>query len=211
MFGKKEERIAAFGNWEERGVIGTRVEIDNKKVIVLWRGSPVLETKYKTEKSKDGKLSLLLEKNGLRYAGSEKDYATVTELFLREGRLNLIEFFPITGESKTVLDRTENNRYGNYDIVTKDYLPLLNGSWKDDHGFFTMRFSGSTMELNGRKIEFCVLKPRGSSLPIRIVNVDPGSDIIGDFCSIEFKGGEIVAQLLVCDAPNMFFIFTKNK
>ena len=32
------------GAWEERGVIGTRIEIDGDDICVLWRNAPVLET-----------------------------------------------------------------------------------------------------------------------------------------------------------------------
>ena len=45
-----ETRKALDGAWEERGVIGTRIEIKGDKLTVLWRSGVVLETKFKTER-----------------------------------------------------------------------------------------------------------------------------------------------------------------
>ena len=113
------------GAWEERGVIGTRIEIDGKNITVLWRNSPVLTTMFKL-KDAEGGAELELKSNGLRYEGSKSDYATVTRIFYSEGRLIFEEHFPITGPSKTELTKTECSRFGNY-TVCDNVLKELQG------------------------------------------------------------------------------------
>ena len=38
------------GAWETKGYLGPRIEIRGRKLIRLWRGSPVLETTFTKEK-----------------------------------------------------------------------------------------------------------------------------------------------------------------
>ena len=90
----KEIYSELTGAWEERGVIGDRVEIDGKRITVLWRNMPVLETKYKVEKS-DGGYVLVLNETGLRYRSDASNYAELTRVFYKDGSLELTKFFPI--------------------------------------------------------------------------------------------------------------------
>ena len=54
------------GAWEEKGVIGIRIEINGSHIVVLWRNSPVLDTKFQLVEGENEK-ELKLKKNGLRY------------------------------------------------------------------------------------------------------------------------------------------------
>ena len=57
-------------------MIGTRIEITGKSLVILWRNSPLLETKYTLIDMKD-KTLIRLKKSGLRYPGAVTDYAAV--------------------------------------------------------------------------------------------------------------------------------------
>lgn len=197
------------GNWEERGVIGTRIEIAKGKICVLWRNSPVLETSFTVKKDSE-KLILKLKDNSLRYKGDSKEYATVKEISYEGGKLTFVEVFPITGESSEVLEKTENSRYGNYKIVDDRILPLLNGKWKSDDGFSEFTFSRGKLTLRGQTIKIHALQYNSSfdSGEYKIVDDDPSkNDRIFDFINMKFSGGELTAVIPVCDAPSIVVVF----
>ena len=138
IFGAKKRIEAELnGAYEERGVIGTRVEIEGKSITVLWRNRPVLETTFKTEET-DGGYLLRLEDSGLRNAGDPHVYATVTRVFVHGGTMEFDEEFPISGPSKNRLEKTALTRYGNVTICD-ELLPDLEGTWKeaDGSGYWT--------------------------------------------------------------------------
>ena len=126
------------GAWEEPGVIGTRIEISGSRLTVLWRNSPVLETKFSTKKQA-GRTDLLPKSRGFRYKSAISDYAELKELYFEDGKLVLIEHFPITGDSETKLEKTDRSRYGDYTIAD-EALNELKGTWIDDHGFLPLVF-----------------------------------------------------------------------
>lgn len=203
----KEIYSELAGAWEERGVIGDRVEIDGKRITVLWRNMPVLETKYKAEKS-DGGYVLALKDTGLRYRGDASNYAELTRVFYKDGSLELTKFFPITGESKDVLTKTEYSRYGNFTIVD-EILPELEGTWEDDNGFLSLVFRGDTMALNGEVTKIHVLRP-GSGYGCVIADADPSKYDFPGFSRPEYLGGVITIRMIVCDAPPMEFTLKKK-
>ena len=197
------------GAWEERGVIGTRIEIDGKRITVLWRGGPVLETTFKIVVSESG-FELRLKKNGLRYAGAYSDYAEVKSVTYADGKLTFTEYFPITGESKTTLSRTDRTRYGDYDI-DQSVLPELQGVWKSDP--FEIEFKNDEAVLDGDKRRIVVLRPRngyGSEGRYIIADSDPSVDEWHGFSRFEYEGGVIRTRMLVCDAPSVEFVFRKS-
>ena len=188
------------GAWEERGVVGTRVEIDDKKITVLWRNAPVLETTFKT-KTEGGGLKLVLSKNGLRYSGTFSDYAEITELKYDDGQLEMTEYFPISGESKATLSKTENSRYGNYDIVDS-VLNELQGKWQDEEGYFELEFHKDEMILNGRKTKIHVLRSKdGQDHRYLIADADPSVYELQGFSSFSFDGRTIAGLMTILDAP----------
>ncbi len=198
------------GNWEERGVIGIRVEIIGDSLTVLWRGGPVLETRFKAEEGEDGALSLKLDKNGLRYKGAANDYATVTGITYRDEKLTFEEHFPITGPSVTVLSKTENNRYGNYEI-RNDLIKGLEGTWTDGSGYNELVFKDDTMTVNGKKIRFVVLKPCWSANREYIIrDADPSKELPYGLSAIRIEGDTLVSSILVCDAPSIPLTFRRK-
>ena len=209
LFGNGGKYKRLYGAWEERGVIGTRIEIDKKTVTVLWRGAPVLVSGYSV-KEDGGKLTLVLEKNGMRYEHSTSDYATVTELYEEDGKLTFKELFPISGPSQTLLTKTENNRYGNYDVVTDECLPLLAGSWKDDRGFYELTFRKDVLTIRGEKKKIVLLKNRSYPSEIIVHAEDPSADMIDGLTNIVLRGDMLYATIPVCDAPSMELRFTKQ-
>lgn len=205
----REIMNALDGAWEERGVIGTRIEIKKDRLTVLWRSGVVLETKFKTEQSGD-KIELILESRGMRYAGASSDYATVTDLYLDGGALYFEEDFPITGKSVTKLEKTENSRYGNVTFVDGSVLRELRGEWRDDSGYHTLIFKANTVEINGEKVKIRVVKD-SSGGPCRIINDDPSKDGVGYFYMMEYLIDIIIARIMVCDAPPAIYTFRRVK
>lgn len=206
-----KKKSAADGNWEERGVIGTRIEISDGTVTVLWRNVPVLVTKFKEEREGDA-TELVLNERGMRYPSDSRDYATVTKLYLEGETLHFVEYFPITGESRTALTRTDNSRYGNYDIVDDKIAPMLQGDWVADE-YNELHVKGLRMSRDGETTEFHVLAPRGGSPAgeYRIVDVDPSKSGMMEYVNMRFAGGVIRAVIPVCDAPSIELTFIKRK
>ena len=207
LFGRKPEWEGA---WEECGVLGTRIEIEGKKLIVLWRGGPVLETTFRAVK-KDGVTELVPAHTGMRYQGDSKDYADVVSLTFADGELTFVEHFPITGDSRSVLTKTDYSRYGNCD-PTDELFPALKGRWKSTDGFWEIVFDGDEMTLNGDKRRFVVLKSRPPyDNEYRIADPDPTVGMLHGLYPLEYHGDTLVTWLEVCDAPAPKIVFVKVK
>ena len=197
------------GAWEERGVIGTRIEIDGDGVCILWRNSTVLETTYKAEE-RDGGYELVLRKTGMRYAGDAKDYAEVSGLFYNGEELVFTEDFPITGKSESRLTKTENSRYGNY-TVCDEILKELAGTWKSGDGFVEAVFKGDSLTFCGERRKIHVLKPNGTGGVYEIADADPSIYEMRGFSRLEYDGSALRTRMLVCDAPSVQYILTRTE
>lgn len=196
------------GAWEERGVIGTRVEIDGNKIVVLWRSSPVLTTAFRVKRS-DCAAELILKKTGLRYAGAAMDYAEITGMAFADGKLTLTEHFPITGESKTVLTPTENTRYGRC-APDPSALPLVAGEWTDEKGYCRLFFREDRVTINGRERRFVVLRPFDGG-ELFVADADPAADGWEGMDRLVLRGEVLLSSVRVCDAPSVPLIFHRVK
>ena len=200
------------GAWEPRGYLGPRVEIQGRRFIRLWRGSPVLETTFTTEKE-EGKLRLLLKKTELSYAGSDRSYATVKECWFADGAITLVDDFPITGESTDVLYPTANSRYGNVTLADREMLPQLAGKWvSEDNDSFLMIRKG-LLEFGYEdgpvhREEIAVVRSNTDG-EVRIVHRDPSRDGVGMYGPLRYEGGVLRTYIPVCDAPAVEIVFRK--
>ena len=198
------------GAWEERGVIGTRIEIDSPRVTVLWRNAPVLTTTFREVESGDN-TELVLKHSGLRYDTSASDYAEIKSLIYEDGKLNMTEFFPISGESVKTLEKTGNSRYGDFTIVD-EVLKELRGEWLDDGGTYPLKFSGNTLSFCGSKTKIHILRSNSGYPPdLRIVDENPACYGILDFTSLDYDGETITGRIMVCDAPSVRLVYKKVK
>ena len=209
--GNVKEMLQGF--WAP-GDYGTRIEIEGDRFLVLWRNSPVLNTTFSVKEDKDGCVVLLKDK-GLRYQGASSDYATVTDCRLKDGKMYLHKYFPITGDSEEVLSKTTNSRYGNVTVITKEMLPRLTGLWKTDDGRFEMKIENGmlTWRFNKSKWEkpeaIAVVRYNYEQNPeiFTIVNQDPSQDYICHLTPFRYNGGLLITHMLVYDAkaPDMIF------
>ena len=202
------------GAWEPKGYIGPRVEIRGRKLVRLWRGSPVLETGF-TTREEDGKLLLLLRDTELRYAGAGSPYASVKACWYADGALTFVDDFPITGESTDVLFPTDNSRYGNVTVVDREMLPLLRGKWAARDWGFVLRFRGRVMEYGfgdelSEREEIIALRSNGDG-EVSIRPRDPGKDGFRSFAPLRWQGGVLVTYIPVMDAPAQNLVFEKNE
>ena len=197
------------GAWEERGVIGTRIEIQGKELTVLWRNSPVLETVFKTEATEEG-LALLPRDREMRYQKGSAPYAVLTKLVYNEGKLTFGENFPITGESVSTLEKTEQSRYGNYAIADGEILPRLEGVWQSERFGHTFAFSGDKMTFRGETVKIHALKNNNYS-EIKIADQNPARFGLFEFVNVRLEGDTLFAEIPVCDAPGEILIFTKKQ
>ncbi len=189
------------GAWEEPGVIGTRIEISGKKINVLWRNSSVLETTFKTA-ARDGGRELCLKEKGVRNKGDAKPYADITGLFYKDGVLELTEFFPISGESKTLMKKTAHSRFGNYEIAN-EMLKELQGKWKDRDGIFELTIKKDVLTLTGKERKIVVLKSGSPEHPeYTLADSDPSAYEFGDFTRFRYEGGVLRTKLIMFDAPS---------
>ncbi|MBR7071318.1 MAG: hypothetical protein IKI29_04060 [Clostridia bacterium] len=198
------------GAWEERGVIGTRIEIDGNKLTVLWRSAPVLETTFRMAQ-KDGLLELKLKHNGLRYQNDVKNYATIRRIIFADGKLEVTQDFPISGESQEILQKTDRTRYGNYEI-DDSILPQLQGTWKSNDGYFEITFHKDKMNFCGLVTRVHALKPKNISNGAELYMIaDQDSSVEGwhGFSRLQYYGGILTSTMFVCDAPSVQYIFKK--
>ena len=198
------------GAWEEPGVIGMRIEIYNSFLTVLWRNSPVLETRFKVKKNGE-RIEILPKSRGFRYKNDISDYAEMKGLCYEGGTLTLIEHFPITGDSTTELKKTDRSRYGNY-IIADEALCELQGAWRDESCFLPLVFKGNVMYLNDKKIRIHLLRAddRNATAELRIVDVDPSVYKWDGLFDFVYDGTKITAQFDVCDASPIRFVFRKQ-
>lgn len=197
--------------WEEYGVIGTRIEIHEPNITILWRNSPVLTTKFKKIQKKDG-IELVLEKNGLRYENSFSDYATLVRVFYQEEKIEITKFFPITGDAHTILQRTDNSRFGNNKIVD-EILKELEGTWRDEKGFYKLKFQNDELIMNDRKVKVHIL--HSNSLPdeiaeYKIVDQDPSKMELFNFSRLEYSNGRLIGYQMIYDAQLEKIIFYRE-
>lgn len=197
------------GAWEERGVIGTRIEINGSELTVLWMNAPVLETSFKTRKG-DGFIELVPKATGMRYAGESKDYAQVVRFEYSDGKLTFTERFPITGESKTVLSKTENSRFGDY-FTDEKTLKKIHGVWKSDDGAYELVIRNGELTLFGQTAKICVLRPKSGGDVCIVADRDPSKYGFFGFTRFELEGDALKTRLIVCDAPSPLIIFKKRK
>ena len=210
----QKNRPELTGSWEEPGVIGTRIEIEKNRVLILWRNGPVLDTTFTVEKTPEGVLRLRLKENGLRYESADSDYASVTDLYWKDGALHYCQLFPISGPSEEILKKTENSRFGNYTDVSRKILPELQGRWKDTTGYHELRFRGSILENGTEKIRVCVLHSnylKEDDPVYRVVDADPAKYSVFFFGSMDYRNGELTAVIPVCDAPSIDLTFHKEQ
>ncbi|MDO5297003.1 MAG: hypothetical protein Q4F00_10335 [bacterium] len=195
---------------------GTRIEIHNNEFLMLWQNKPVLRTSFTVEE-KDSGLVLHLAESGMRYAGDSKDYASVKECRWQEDKLYLTKHFPISGESSEVLQKTENSRYGNVDVVSEAMLPLLQGVWKTEGKFaYTLKIEGDVLRYrwgNGvweKPVSIAVVKDKWKSGRCRVVNADPAQRMVGCFIELTYTDGTLTTYIPVCDAKAPQLVFRKK-
>lgn len=204
------DRSALNGAWEEPGVIGTRIEIEGNKIVLLWRGAPVLTTTFRVKAGEEGD-ALLLRRTGMRYEHAASDYAAVAGLVYRDGVLTLTEDFPISGPSVTRLRKTENSRYGNFDEVD-GRLGELAGVWKEQGGALTLTVKGDVMDLDGKRARIRLLRSRSDppGAPLTIRDADPSVFEWSGIDRLTYDGERITGFRRICDAPSQLLVFEKK-
>lgn len=204
----QKEHSVLYGAWEEPNVIGTRVEIGKKHIQILWQGGIVLDTAYAVRET-ESRIELHLKHCGLRYQGAASDYAEVISLYYTDNALHLQEHFPVTGESETILQKTDKSRYGNYDLADDEILPKLQGIWQDADGYETLCFRADVLTIGTFGTHIHVLKSRSDGR-YKIADIDPARHGLYHFCEVFFTEEEITAVLPVCDAPSCIYRFRKT-
>ena len=190
------------GNWEEKGVIGSRIEIHDDNIIFLWRSGEVLSTTFSAEQTANGVIELHLSQNGLRYAGSDTDYATVERLYYEGGRPHYSKQFPFSGISEEILTPTDKSRYG-YVTINDDLLANVQGTWEDTFtGSQTFTIIGDEMTLDGRtfRIHAAINRYKNRGEDFSIIHQNPAIHEIGYFTEMICQDGAIKGYILVCDA-----------
>ena len=207
MFGK---HAALNGAWEEPGVIGTRIEINGRRLTVLWRSAPVLQTTFRVANGPEG-LVLRPAQNSLCYAGESKPYAVMTGLVYRDGTLVMDEQFPISGASRRELKPTRNTRYGGYTVDDRG-LAILQGTWRDEQGFFTLTFAGNTLHTGRRTVKVHTLRPLddASGQWYKVADEDPAVTGWDGLEHLILEGDRLTGCIPVCDAPAIDLVFTKT-
>ncbi len=187
------------GNWEVRGVIGTRIEIVGNQMTILWQGAEVLKTTFHTQENGQT-TELLPAEKGLCNPGASKKYADVSRLYYENGRLHLIKDFPISGLSEDILTPTDRSRYGNV-IVRDDLLASVQGAWKSTDGYSAFRIEGDRMTINNETFRIHAVIParQASADGFSVIHQDPAVHHVGFFEEMVFSGDEMIGSLLICD------------
>lgn len=195
------------GAWEEKYVIGTRLEIKKNVLTVLWMSSPVLTSPFSVATEKEVTLIVPKERE-MRYTGDSRPYATLSRLEWRGGEILMEEDFPITGKSEKLLSPTENSRYGNVKIVDGEILPALKGKWKSDDGYHEFEIKKNKLIARGETLSVhAVRNPSGMT---ELVHDDPGVRSLLDFSTLQIADPEtIFGTIPICDAPAVRIVFKK--
>ena len=189
--------------------IGPRAEITGDLLTLLWRGSPTLSAHF-TALETGGRVYLKLDENGLRNTPDSDPYATVKEVYFEDGRLTVLEDFPFSGESTEVMERTENNRYGNVTLVTGELLPLVQGSWKSDMLGVPLRFEGDYLVGLTKTRRVGLKRNYEQGGRIYIADADPARSNIEGFYNMYIENGRLFATVDVCDAPSIVIEYVKK-
>ncbi len=201
------------GNWEQRGVIGTRIEIVDNRITVLWMSCPVLSTTFEICDSADGGTELLLNDRGLKNKGCSESYATAEHLIYSGGQLRFVKNFDISGLSEETLTRTDNSRYGNV-TIKDELLERIQGRWVMQgrgSGAFTIEGSRLTIGADSFTIRAAVnngYSSRGEDFAI--INCDPAVKGMGYYSEMLCFGDEIRAYIMVCDLGMQELKFRRN-
>ena len=198
------------GAWEERGVIGTRIEIRKNALTVLWRGAPVLETKYSLVQEGESVL-LAPEETGMRYTPDSEPYGTVTRLEWKDGDLLFEEEFPVSGKSSSLLSPTERSRYGDVTLVDREVLPRLQGTWTSTDGFQGFEIRKNEIK-SGPRTERIHAARQNWDGAIRLIHEDPSRDGLLDYRDLRVLDDHTLSAMIpVCDAPSFDIFFHREK
>ncbi len=211
--GDVEETLQGY--WETENY-GTRIEIDGDRLVILWRNRPVLETDFTLAEEGDDWV-VRLARTGLRYRDAASDYAAVTDCRLREGKLCLCQKFVITGDSREVLGKTTNSRYGNVTVITGEALPRLSGLWRTADGVYEMKIDQGTLTWRCQGSEWAapeavaVVLPRDGEGPddFCIVNRDPAEEFVCDLLPFRHEAGALITRPVVFDGSAPEIVFRK--
>lgn len=191
------------GAWEERGVRGTRIEIEGNRILILWMNRTVLETTFDVKNENDG-LTLEPADRGLRNSPQAEPYAEVTKLFLKEGKLEFEKLFEISGPSREVLEKTEFSRYGNYEI-RDDILADIQGVWKNKDGFFKLTIKDDNALFGNTSAKIHVIKAgwlKPSDNEFWIADADPSVEGWEGFTRFRYENGRMFGKMIIYDAPS---------
>lgn len=202
------------GAWEEKGVIGPRVEIQGNRLVRLWNANIVLETDFETFEE-GGKTVLKLVHSGLRDSSSIDPYATIKECYYDGAALVFIDEYRFAGETELRMTPTSNSRYGNVTIVSDEVMPQLQGKWESK--YTDLLFEGSFLSISGHGLNkpesvtqvVAVKHNSQDSDEIFIIDKDPAKKSIGTYTSIIFCDGSLKAYVRVSDTQSMEVAFTK--
>lgn len=204
------------GAWET-DYIGTRIEINNNHLIILYRNRIVLDTNFKL--LTDGEVKILkLEKTSLRYRDDGDDYGVVDKLYLEDNKLHLETTYNITGKDEEILNKTEASRYGDVEIVDEKFLPKLQGKWKAPNSNYTLEIKGNVMicrysdGTEADRSEITVTHNNDESDPnyCHIVHKDPAiTEGVGRFTRFTYENGKLITYEFILDADSPRLEFEK--
>ena len=216
------------GAWQPSD-IGTRIEITGDTMLILWRNTPALETRFSVTEE-DGKYVLHLENTELRHASADLRmkrtnrandgmvYAHVTGCWVEDGTMHLLKRFDIAGDREEILKPTNQSRYGDVTIVTEEMLPRLRGLWRTKDGDTALEFVGETLRCRNRglswdpeEIPVAVVRYNYAPEEIHIVHKDPAMESVFYFSDLRYDNGKLVALMHVADANSIEFVFEKAK
>ena len=199
------------GSWEERGVIGDRIEISDNRIVFLWMSGPVLQTTF-TIKEENGVKELQLARKGLRYQNASSDYGTVERVYFEDGKLHYVKHFPISGLSESVLTPTERSRYGNV-TIDDTLLKKVQGTWQEaSSGYFSFEIHKDRLKMQKEiyPIHGAVKPATRHGEEFSLIHQDPSRHRLACFEEMVYADGVIKAYMLVCDLGMQEMIFHKK-
>ena len=204
------------GAWEP-DYIGTRLEIQDDHLTILYRNRVVLDTNFVM--STDGEVKILrLEKTGLRYRDDKDDYAVVDKIYLEGNQLHFNKTYKISGKDEEILNKTKASRYGDVEIVDEKFLPKLQGKWKAPNSDYILEFRGNVMVCrysDGTEMdrnEITVIHNNDESDPnyCHIIHKDPAlMEGVSIFSRFTYENGKLITYEIIFDADSPRLEFEK--
>lgn len=160
----------------------------------------------------EGRIIMRLQNPNVTKNG--KSYGTVKECYYENQVIHMVYEFSF-GERDLEFEYAENPEFYYYDMLTEQYMPELEGTWKNGNNSFVIK-DGTLQfyyedEAYGEANNICVVKENTSAAGrVFVANENLFLEGIGEYSWFKYEDGKLSAVWMVLDDDREAVIFTKD-